>query len=209
MASGTRSKPACWGTISHPGEINRKENDMNPKLFVLALCLLTLPAIAQDQPAQDQRDQPTARSQERITKEVRHELLMLPYFTVFDNIAYKVEGFNVTLLGQVTRPVTKSDAENAVKHIEGVEHVDNQIEVLPPSPMDDRLRQRLFRSIYGYPALQRYALGVQKPIRIIVKNGHVTLEGVVDSAADKNLAGIRANGVSGIFSVDNNLQVSP
>jgi osmotically-inducible protein OsmY len=74
--------------------------------------------------------------------------------------------------------------------------------------MDDRLRQRLFRAIYGYPALQRYALGVQKPIRIIVKNGHVTLEGVVDSAADKNLAGIRANGVSGIFSVDNNLQVS-
>jgi hyperosmotically inducible protein len=178
---------------------------MNPKLFVLALCLLTLPAATI---AQDQRDQPTARSTERIIKEVRHELLMLPYFTVFDNIAYKVDGFNVTLLGQVTRPVTKSDAENAVKHIEGVEHVDNQIEVLPPSPMDDRLRQRLFRAIYGYPALQRYALGVQKPIRIIVKNGHVTLEGVVDSAADKNLAGIRANGVSGIFSVDNNLQVS-
>ena len=182
---------------------------MNPKLFVLALCLLALPAIAQDQHAQDQRDQPTARSTERIIKEVRHELLMLPYFTVFDNIAFKVDGFTVTLLGQVTRPVTKSDAENAIKHIEGVEHVDNQIEVLPPSPMDDRLRQRLFRAIYGYPALQRYALGVQKPIRIIVKNGHVSLEGVVDSAADKNLAGIRANGVSGVFSVDNNLQVSP
>jgi len=181
---------------------------MNPKLFLLALCLLALPAatIAQDQP---NRDLPTGRSTERIIKEVRHELLMLPYFTVFDNIAYKVDGFNVTLLGQVTRPVTKSDAENSVKHIEGVEHVDNQIEVLPPSPMDDRLRQRLFRSIYGYPALQRYALGVQKPIRIIVKNGHVALEGVVDSQADKNLAGIRANGVSGIFSVDNNLQVSP
>lgn len=187
---------------------------MNPKLFVLALCLLTLPAatLAQDQQQdqqKDHRDQPTDRSTERITKEVRHELLMLPYFTVFDNIGYKVEGFNVTLLGQVTRPVTKSDAENAVKHIEGVEHVDNQIEVLPPSPMDYRLRQRLFRAIYGYSALQRYALGVQKPIRIIVKNGHVTLEGVVDSAADKNLAGLRANGVSGIFSVDNNLQVSP
>jgi hyperosmotically inducible periplasmic protein len=153
------------------------------------------------------RNQPSAKAQERIIREVRHELLMLPYFGVFDNIAYKVDGYTVTLLGQVTRPVLKSDAESAVKHIEGVEKVENQIEVLPPSPMDDRLRRRLFRAIYGYPALERYALGVQKPIRIIVKNGHVTLEGVVDSEADKNIAGLRANGVSGIFSVDNNLRV--
>jgi len=153
------------------------------------------------------QDAVSPRAQERIQKEVRHELLMLPYFGVFDNIAYKVDGYNVTLLGQVVRPSLKSDAENAVKHIEGVEHVDNQIDVLPPSPMDDRLRLRLFQAIYGYPALQRYALGVQKPIRIIIKNGHVTLEGVVDSEGDKNLAGLRANGVSGTFSVTNNLQV--
>jgi len=132
---------------------------------------------------------------------------MLPYFTVFDNIAYKVEGYNVTLMGQVTRPTLKSDAENVVKRIEGVEHVDNQIEVLPTSPMDDRLRIRLYRAIYGYPPMQKYALGVQKPIRIIVKNGHVTLEGVVDNDGDKNIANIRANSVSGIFSVTNNLQV--
>jgi len=178
---------------------------MNPKLFILGLCLLTLPAIAQDQP---NRDQPSARSTERITKGVRHELLMLPYVTVFDNLAYKVDGFTVTLLGQVTKPTTKSDAGNVVKRVEGVDKVDNQIEVLPLSPMDDRLRQRLFRSIYGFSALQKYDMGVQKPIRIIVKNGHVALEGVVDSQADKNLVGIRANGVSGIFSVDNNLQVS-
>jgi hyperosmotically inducible protein len=158
---------------------------------------------AQDAP----RDQPSAKSQERITKEVRHELLMLPYFGVFDYIAYKVDGYSVTLLGQVVRPVTKSDAENAVKRIEGVEKVDDQIEVLPPAPNDDRLRRRLFHEIYQYPALERYALGVQKPIRIIVKNGHVTLEGVVDSDGDKNLVGIRANGVSGAFSVTNNLQV--
>ena len=144
-----------------------------------------------------------------ITKEVRHELLMLPWFGVFDNIAYKVDGYNVTLVGQVTRPSLKSDAGNAVKHIEGVENVDNQIEVLPTSLMDDRIRRRLFRSIYGYGPLEKYALGVQKPIRIIVKNGHVTLEGVVDSEGDKNLAGIRANGVSGTFSVTNNLQVVP
>ncbi len=132
---------------------------------------------------------------------------MLPYFGVFDNIAFKVDGYNVTLLGQVVRPSLKSDAENAVKHIEGVEKIDNQIEVLPPSTTDDSLRLALYRAIYGYPALEKYALGVQKPIRIIVKNGHVTLEGVVDSDADKNMAGLRAKGVPGTFSVTNNLQV--
>jgi hypothetical protein len=93
---------------------------------------------------------------------------MLPYFSVFDYIAFKVDGYNVTLLGQVVRPTLKSDAENSVKHIEGVEKVDNQIEALPPSPMDDRLRLTLYRAIYGYPAFEKYALGVQKPIRIIV-----------------------------------------
>lgn len=168
----------------------------------VSLLVLTTFGIAQDA----QRDA-TPRAEERIAREVRHELLMLPYFGVFDYIAGRVDGFNVTLVGQVVRPTLKSDAENVVKRIEGVEKVDNQIEVLPPSPIDDRLRLRLFRAIYGYPALQRYQLGVQKPIRIIVKNGRVTLEGVVDSDGDKNLAGLRANGVSGIFAVTNNLQV--
>jgi hyperosmotically inducible protein len=134
--------------------------------------------------------------------------LLLPYLSVFDNLAYKVEGYKVTLMGQVTRPVLKSDAENVVKHIEGVEKVDNQIEVLPTSPMDDALRRRLYVAIYGYPGFEKYAMPVVKPIRIIVKNGHVTLEGVVDSEADKNTAGIRANSVPGIFSVTNNLQVA-
>jgi len=175
------------------------------KFLIVVICLLSLAAMGG---AQD-RGQPSARSQERITREVRHELLMLPYFGVFDNIAFKVDGGTVTLLGQVVRPSLKSDAENVVKRIEGVEKVDNQIEVLPPSPMDDRLRRRLFRAIYGYPALEKYALGVQKPIRIIVKNGRVALEGVVDSDTDKNLAGVRANGVPGIFAVTNNLQVVP
>jgi hyperosmotically inducible protein len=194
---------------------------MNHKLvflFVTWLAIATFAAAQNSAPssmqrdpqaAPMQRDQPSARSQERIQKEVRHELLMLPWFGVFDNISYKVDGYNVTLYGQVVRPSLKSDAENVVKHIEGVERVDNKIEVLPPSPMDDRLRIQLFHAIYGYEPLQRYALGVQKPIRIIVKNGHVTLEGVVDNEADKNAAGIRANGVPGIFSVTNNLQVVP
>ena len=178
---------------------------MKSKSVVVVFILLSLATwgLAQD------RDQPSAKSQDRITREVRHELLMLPYFGVFDSIAFKVEGSTVTLLGQVVRPSLKSDAENAVKHIEGVEKVDNQIEVLPPSPMDDGLRIRLYREIYGYPALEKYALGVQKPIRIIVKNGRVTLEGVVDNDSDKNLAGMRANTVPGIFQVTNNLQVVP
>src|SRR5271155_2849275 len=149
-------------------------------VFVIALFSIATLGLAQD------RNQPSAKSQERITREVRHELLMLPYFGVFDYIAYKVDADTVTLLGQVVRPVLKSDAENAVKHIE----------VLPPSPMDDRLRLRLYHAIYGYPSLEKYALGVQKPIRIIVKNGHLTLEGVVDNEGDKNFAYMRANGVS-------------
>ena len=184
---------------------------MKRGLFVLTISLFVFAtlSIAQDQLSQSQRGQPSTRGQERITKEVRHELLMLPWFGVFDNIAYKVDGGTVTLLGQVTRPTVKSDAENAVKHIEGVEKVDNQIEVLPPSPMDDQLRLQLFQAIYGYAPLQKYALGVQKPMRIIVKNGRVTLEGVVDNETDKNLAGMRANSVPGIFSVTNNLQVVP
>jgi hyperosmotically inducible periplasmic protein len=178
---------------------------MNSRRLFLLASLFALVTVGAAQDAQ--RDQPSAKSEERIIKQVRHELLMLPYFGVFDNLSYKVEGYKVTLMGQVVRPVTKSDAENAVKHIEGVEKVDDQIEVLPPSPMDDGIRRRLFRAIYGYPALQRYGLGNQKPIRIIVKGGHVTLEGVVDTEGDKNIAGIRANGVSNVFSVTNNLQV--
>jgi len=172
----------------------------NTVLLLFVSGILALPGFAQREA--------TPRAVERIEKEVRHELVMLPYLNVFDNLAYRVDGYNVTLLGQVTDAVVKSDAENAVKRIEGVEKVDNQIEVLPVSTIDDRLRLQLYRAIYGFPALQRYALPVLKPIRIIVRNGHVTLEGVVDSEADKNLAGIRANGVSGVFSVENHLRVA-
>ncbi len=174
-------------------------------LLLLCICfmalVLTLPGRGQQRPAPPQ-------AVERIQKEVRHELVMLPYLTVFDNLGYKVDSYNVTLVGQVTKPALKSDAEGAVKRIEGVERVDNQIEVLPLSPMDDRLRQSLYRSIYGYPPLQRYGMPVVKPIRLIVKNGHVTLEGVVDSVADRNLVILRANTTPGIFSVKSNLVVS-
>lgn len=148
-----------------------------------------------------------ARAEARIEQAVRHNILMLPYYNVFDNITFKVEGYNVTLMGAVTMPTLKSEAGKVVKQIEGVQNVDNRIEVLPLSPVDNQLRLRLFRAIYGYTGLQKYDLSVQKPIRIIVKNGHVRLEGVVDSQADKNLVNIRANGVSGVFSVKNDLRV--
>jgi len=169
-------------------------------LLVVILAAVSLPCLAQREVS--------SKAEERIQKEVRHELVMLPYLTVFDNLAYKVDGYNVTLMGQVTNPTVKSDAEASVKKIEGVEKVDNQIEVLPVSPMDDQLRRRLYRAIYQYAPLQRYALPVIEPIRIVVKGGHVTLEGVVDNQSDKNLVGIRANGVSGVFSVTNNLTVA-
>jgi hyperosmotically inducible periplasmic protein len=150
-----------------------------------------------------QNDQTSAR----ITKEVRHELVMLPYLGVFDHLTYSVDGSNVTLMGQVTRPTLKTSAERVVQRIEGVSRVDNQIEVLPLSTHDDRLRRSLYRAIYGYPSLNRYDMPVVKPIRIIVKNGHVTIEGIVANEGDKTLVRVRANGVHGVFSVTNNLRL--
>jgi hyperosmotically inducible protein len=151
--------------------------------------------------------QASVRSQERLEREVRHELVLLPYYGVFDNLAFQVEGYKVTLMGEVTRPTLKTDAEGVVKNIEGVGSVDNQIEVLPLSPNDDRIRLATYRAVYGQSGLSRYALQAVPPIHIIVKNGNVRLEGVVATEADKNLAGIRAKGVSGVFSVNNNLRV--
>jgi hyperosmotically inducible protein len=144
----------------------------------------------------------------RLVKEVRHELVMLPYYGVFDDLSYQVNGNNVVLMGEVTRPTLKSDAENAVKHIEGVGQVVNEIKVLPLSPMDDRIRRETFRAIYGRGQLaDRYGFQAVPSIHILVDNGHVTLTGVVDSEMDKNIAGVQANSVPGVFSVTNNLRV--
>jgi len=142
-----------------------------------------------------------------LVREVRHELRMLPYLTVFDNLKFKVDGYNVELDGEVVNPVLKSDAERVVKRIEGVENVTNNIRVLPLSPSDESLRRALFRAIYGEASLNRYALQAIPPIHIIVENGHVTLVGVVANEADKNIANIRANSVPGVFSVNNDLVV--
>lgn len=147
------------------------------------------------------------RSEERITRQVRHELVMIPQLTVFDNLSYKVDDGTVILMGQVRNGFIKDEATAVVKKIEGVEKVDNRIEVLPASFNDDRIRRREALAIFGFEPLSRYSLGVVPSIRIIVKNGNVSLEGVVNSTMDKNMAGIRANEVAGVFSVQNNLVV--
>jgi len=149
------------------------------------------------------------RMQENLIKEVRHQLLLLPFYSVFDNLLFKVAGDKVTLLGQVVRPSLRSNAESAVKGIEGVASVDNQIEVLPVSPMDDQLRRAVYHAIYGDSVLSRYGMSALPPIHIIVKNGHVTLEGAVDSESDKNLANLRTNAVPNVFSVTNDLTITP
>ena len=162
----------------------------------MALGLLVPPGFGQSE-----------RAQKWLEREVRHELVMLPYLGVFDNLEYKVDGSTVTLIGQVTRPTLKSDAENVVKKIEGVEKVDNQIEVLPLSPDDDRIRRAVYMALARSPQLDRYFMQAVAPIRIIVKNGNVTLEGVVDRKGDSDMANITAKGVSGAFSVTNHLRV--
>ena len=143
----------------------------------------------------------------RIEREVRREIVTLPFYSLFDHFAFRVDGETVTLMGKVSRPTLKSDAENVVKKIEGVERVKNEIQVLPLSPNDDRLRLALYQAIYGHSALQTLAIRAVPPIHIIVENGNVTLEGVVANEMQKNIANAQANGVSGVFSVTNNLRV--
>lgn len=143
----------------------------------------------------------------KLDKKVRHELVTLPFYSLFDHLAFENNNGVVTLLGEVTRPTLKSSAENVVKDIEGVNQVVNRIEVLPLSPNDDRIRRAEYSAIYSQPALSMYALRAVPTIHIIVDKGHVTLEGAVASESAKNIAGVQANTVSGVFSVTNNLRV--
>jgi hyperosmotically inducible periplasmic protein len=151
---------------------------------------------------------PGPAGETRIAREVRHQLVTLPYYGIFDDIAFFVTGSTVTLVGEVTRPTLKSDAQNVTKRVEGVTEVINNIEVLSPSPMDDQIRAAEYHAIYGDPALSiRYGFRALPSIHIIVKNGKVTLEGVVADETDKNLINVRANSVANVFSVENDLQV--
>jgi osmotically-inducible protein OsmY len=168
--------------------------------LILTLCVM-LSAVAPMQ----QKDSRTLR----IEADVERALFSLPYYTVFDFLAFRVEpGGTLRLLGQVVRPTLKDDAERRVKGIEGIDKVINDIEVLPVSPSDDAIRLAVARNIYRSDALDRYGFGSQPSIRIIVKNGNVTLEGVVDNESDKSVAGLKAREVNGVFDVKNNLTVA-
>ena len=163
--------------------------------------LLLVCATAFGSPPDNQVDNPG------LAKLVQRQLATLPYYGVFDNLAYQINGSTVTLYGQVVRPVTKSDAEKRVAHIEGVTKVVDDIEVLPLSPSDGAIRVRTYRAVFSKGALYRYAMGAIPSIHIIVDNGHVTLDGVVNSKQDSQLAYLAANSVPGVFSVTNNLRV--
>ena len=176
--------------------------------LLLSVMAFANPAVQNNQPAGDANRATSPKSIDRIYKEVRHELVMLPFYGVFDNLAYKVDpDGTVTLLGQVSRPTLKSDAENVVKRIEGVERVVNNIEVLPTSMNDDQIRRAAYRAIYGNDVLSQYQMRAVPPIHIIVKNGNITLEGVVSRTMDKQIAEMQAKSVPGAFSVTNNLVI--
>jgi len=189
-------------------ESMRKERRALLAVLLFALPLTVAPLAGASQPPDSPQQRSEEKYREKLAKEVRHQLLLLPYYSVFDNLAFKVDGDKVTLLGQVVRPTLKSDAEAAVKSIEGVAAVVNNIEVLPVSPMDDQLRIAVYRAIYHDTVLFRYGESAVPSIHIIVKNGNVTLVGVVDNESDKNLAYIRASGVPNVFSVKNELTVA-
>ena len=182
-----------------------------PALLMYTLTIIFIAAIGATagsarQDAKTQRGESPAR--QNLLKEVRHQLQLLPYYSVFDYLSYRIDGDTVTLQGQVVRPTLKSDAASAVREIEGITGVVNDIEVLPVSPTDDELRRALYRALYNDTALARYAYTAVPAVHIVVKNGNVTLEGIVDSESDKNLANSRANAVPNVFSMKNNLTVA-
>jgi hyperosmotically inducible protein len=191
--------------------------DAMKTIVILAVLVLSLTTYSDNCTAQDAQNNSalstrnTALSQkgvDRIIKEVHHELVMLPFYGVFDNLLYNVSpDGTVTLLGEASRPTLKSDAERAVREIEGVERVDNEIKVLPVSPNDNRIRRAMYRKIFGHSVLSQYQLRAVPPIHIVVDNGHVKLEGVVARQMEKQVAGMQANSVSGVFTVENNLRV--
>lgn len=143
-----------------------------------------------------------------LADQVRKELVVLPYLSVFDNLGFSIEDSNtVVLSGQVLRPILKSDAEWAAKHVTGISKVVNNIEVLPLSPFDDAIRVRTYRAVFSRPGFEKYAIQAVSPIRIIVKNGNITLTGFVGSKLDKAVAAMAARSIPGVFRVTDDLIV--
>jgi hyperosmotically inducible protein len=217
MRKDMREATPCIGlpiAVSHGGGNTMQTSRSMFVLSTTTLMVLALPLGlgAADQAKTSSHMDPYVAGQANETaliKEVRHNLLMLPYYGVFDDLGFNVDGSTVTLTGQVNDPTLKNDAGNAVKKIKDVTNVVNNIEVLPLSPADNTIRLGAYRAIYNDPTLSvRYAYRATPPIHIIVKNGHIRLEGVVSSQADKDIIGVRVNGVPGAFAVENDLQVS-
>jgi hyperosmotically inducible protein len=172
-------------------------------VFCALIPILSIPSSALTQGKRD-----LASIHARLAQEVRHELIMLSNYSVFDNLEFEIKGIDTVILsGQVTRPTLKSAAESVVRRLEGVSKVVNKIEVLPLSPNDDQIRLAVYRAVYSKPGLDRYGMRAVPPIHIIVSNGTVSLVGIVANQADKDLAGIAAKEVSGTFGVTNCLKI--
>src|SRR5215216_7912186 len=174
------------------------------RVLALVAALVVVASVAAAAPA-DQMGERAAF--EQLAKKVRKELVTLPWYGVFDNLEYAIDGSTVTLSGQVVQPSTRKDAERRVQRLKGVERVVNNIEVLPLSGFDDSIRANTYRALFGWNSpLFRYGRGVNPSIHIVVSGGRVTLEGVVSNEGDRRMAYILANGVFGVFSVTNNLR---
>jgi len=182
-----------------------RRNLSNITRTVLAIAVIALTVGAYSAKAAPSRDQ--ANDQQLLSKQVRHSLVMLPWYGVFDNLEYTVNGSEVVLSGQVVQPILKHDAAKTVEHVEGVTRVVNNITVLPLSGFDDQIRRAEYRAIFSQSGLARYSRGAVPSVHIIVSNGHVTLTGMVSTPMDYNIARIRALSVPGVFSVTNNLQI--
>ena len=151
---------------------------------------------------------PSSNPDSDVASKITHEIRMYSHYSIWDNVSFRVVNGNVDLLGQVSQPYKKSDLQRIIASVPGVTAVSNDLEVLPLSPMDDRLRVQVARAIFRDPVLSGYSMQPVPPIHIIVDNGHVTLEGVVRTEMEKNVAGIRANGAGLSFGpVVNNLRV--
>jgi hyperosmotically inducible periplasmic protein len=194
------------------GNLESMHRTISPKfasLLVISL-ILTLSSLRAQRPPEVKPATAAPKTDEsQLSHEIRHQLLVLPYYSVFDYITFTLDGGNVTLTGYVLRPTLRANAEAAAKSLEGVSSVKNLIELLPKSATDDDSRRAVYRSIFEDSTLQRYAVSEVPAIHIILRDGEVTLEGAVATEAEKNLASTRASGVSGVSNVKNNLAVRP